>query len=187
VDSELLSTDHANLLDAVTDAKIRAISWDLEIGLDNLKYITWIGTIATAGIGFLITNFEKVTPKYSPISQLGIFLPISSALILMASIIIAGYSHWLLNQQFELKRLRMTLALKQKCLILSGDSAITQFGNDEIFERLTAMAYTSEENREHIAEIAKKVRDEFDIDILLLLQSGLVALGVLVAFLGAIR
>jgi hypothetical protein len=50
------------LIEALTDAKLRAISFDLEIQADKLKYSGWLSALATAGLAVLITDFGKVTP-----------------------------------------------------------------------------------------------------------------------------
>lgn len=173
------------LIEALTDGKLRAISFDLEIEVDKLKYSGWLSALATAGIALLITNFEKVI---LPISALGAFAiagPISAALSLAASLVVGGFFPWTLNKSFDRKRQEMTLFVKQKCLLYSGDATID--AGDDLFKKIADGKYLSSANQEYLGKLDKDSKKAPNEERVLLAQVILVAAGFLVAFIGAIR
>jgi hypothetical protein len=173
------------LIEAVTDGKLRSISFDLDIQVDKLKYSGWLSALSTAGIALLITNFEKVVPKIPALGALVVAVPITAALLLAASIGVGGYFHWALNKSFDRKRQEMTLFIKQKCLLYSGDATIET--GDDIFDQIAIGEYLSSENQEHLKQLDKDSKKEPDEERMLLAQVILVAAGFFVAFIGAIR
>ncbi len=52
----------AKLVDLLAASKSRAISFDLEIGTDALKYSAWCSALATAGIGLVLSSWDKIAP-----------------------------------------------------------------------------------------------------------------------------
>lgn len=180
-----LEQSSIRLIEALTDGKLRAISFDLEIQVDKLKYSGWLSALATAGMALLITHFEKVTPSLSALGALAIAGPISAALSLTASLVTGGFLHWTLNKSFDRKRQEMTLYVKQKCLLYSGDAKIE--GGDDLFEKIANGKYLSSANQEYLAKLDKDEKRQLDGERVLLAQAVLVAIGFLVAFGGAIR
>ncbi len=180
-----LEQSSIRLIEALTDGKLRAISFDLEIQVDKLKYSGWLSALATAGFALLITNFEKVTPHLPMLGAFAIAGPISAALSLTVSLVVGGFLHWTLNKSFDRKRQEMTLFIKQKCLLYSGD-AIIDVG-DDLFDKVTNGEYLPSANQEYLEKLDKDEKRQMNEERVLLAQAILVSAGFLVAFIGAIR
>ena len=180
-----LQQSSIRLIESVTDGKVRAISFDLEIQIDKLKYSNWLSALATAGIALLVTNFDKVTPTWAVLGALAVIGPITAALSLTASLAVGGFIHWALNRSFDRKRQQMTLYIKQKCRLYSGDAVFKE--GDDVFKGIASAKYLSLENQEYLEKLDKESKREPNEERLLLMQGGLVILGLVVALLGAIR
>ena len=180
-----LEQSSIRLIDALTDGKVRAISFDLEIQIDKLRYSGWLSALATAGMALLITNFEKVSPSFPMLGAFAVAGPISAALSLTASLVMGGFLHWTLNKSFDRKRQEMTLLIKQKCLLYSGDAAIE--AGDDLFDKIANGKYLSSANKEYLEKLNKDSKRQPDEERVLLAQAVLVIVGFLIAFIGAIR
>jgi hypothetical protein len=79
----------------------------------------------------------------------------------------------------------MTLVVKQKCLLYSGDATIES--GDDVFDKLAKCKYLSSDNQTHLESLEKDSKKAPNEERVLLAQVILVAAGFVVAFIGAIR
>lgn len=171
-------------VEAATDTKIRAIEFDSKILEDMLRLSSWLSAIATTSLALLIANAEKLERGflYKAIDHWG-FICAGTALLVAA---LFGVSvHWLVNLQLDSKRHKMTdrLMHRDTALATAPDGTLS-----EVAAKVHDMRFWPEAEREAYIERAKNEdRHKSLSKKCIVLQQIFTGLGLLVAFLAAIK
>ena len=173
-----MNESQEKIVELVAEAQVSAISFDLEIATDNLKYSTWCTAIATAGLGLAITSWEKlVRPGTSGTWVVLALLAVSIPLI--TSVAIGAFTNWQLNKEFSRKRQEMTFVLKQQ-VILVADDDVTETGRD-LGQAMMDLKFLSTYDSAKIASLKRAGDTAPNIEKLVLFQQAAAAVGYVAA------
>lgn len=168
--------------EVATEAKIKAISYDISISEDSLKYSSWLSTMATASLLMIAANFSDFSVKNQSTSTALFFL--SAVLVLIFCMIVGGYYHWKINGSLEAKRKLTTLFLKQHSIVLGSEA---KFDPDrKLYEQIWEAEFLTSDDREFYDDMRiKSSTHESPIYLQIALLSGAISIIFLILFLKA--
>jgi len=185
-----LATRYLETVAVITDARIKAITFDMEVLGDHLRYSAWSAAIATAGIALILTKRADFHSSFfrDTILRLGVT---ASAIVLAVAVIIAGAINWKINTALEARRQIMTFALKQRLLLFCRGTApeiVKQaIGDVTPFARtLMNLEHLSAKDKTEYSKWEKRAGDTEDFKNPTLLQHATVAAGYLLLMIVAI-
>lgn len=177
---------YSKILDAYTQGRVNAVSYSIEVASDNLKYSSWIGALATAGVVFIITNFDKIVSDSWIVRNIAVYGAIAAAACLFVAIILTGFINQKVNHQMRYLRILASLLEKQKFLLLTKDEIKEDI--DKFVRNIFRMDYLSEQEKETYTSFTT---DEINLrslySRLLIIQQIFIAMGYIVAFICAIK
>lgn len=181
-----LSTSLARAIESATDGKIKAITYDIEVDADNLKYSSWLSALATGGLALIITNFDKLLSPYLAKIAPPPIGPIAAGISLAGAIAAGAYLNWAINQDFLCKRQMMTAWIKQKCLLFAGEVGVAE-DEENLFGRVASGDFLSVQDQRIVAELDEKTRNAPKSERIILAQGAMVLLGYVLSFASAAR
>lgn len=180
----------SQMLEVITETRLRVITFDMEIAADHLKYSTWSAALATAGVAVIITKRGDITSTFF----IGAFVRWSiviAGLTLVLAVAAAAYIHWKVNRLLDAERHIMTLALKQRVRVMGG--ALTRDYDDPSRRDLLVFGdaildheYLNADDKEKLDEYLRKAFDPEKLERPLFLQSVLTASGYAILLLIAV-
>ena len=174
-----MDAEKAKLISLLTNAKIRAVGYDLEITLDDLKNSGWSAALAGAGLGLSLTKWQIYEFEGS---HAALFFALAHAAVsapLLVSVALGAFLNWNINKQCSLKRHYMTFLLKQE-VILFADDDVDEDGRD-LGNKIFSGGYLNLNDREEFSSLSKQDKKLESREKWIALQQSLLVLGYLAA------
>src|SRR6266542_4180477 len=100
-------------VELATEALEKALSLDVQIIEDNLKYSAWTSGLAVLFIGFIVPKYDEFRPV--SLTLLAFVIALSVIVItLFSCLAMGGVHHWQAKNQLALIRKKITLVFRQR-------------------------------------------------------------------------